>query len=115
MKRARSKYIIVFLLILSVVFVGLIIYKTIFNNKLEPYQAIVYKENSGYGYRIMHYGKLLIKQDFIPTVQSNQPFCNYEDAQKIADLVLQKLNKQENPKILISELKEYQIKLNCIN
>ncbi|MBP0905206.1 DUF4907 domain-containing protein [Mariniflexile gromovii] len=108
----KSKYVIALLLILSVILIGVIISKT---NVEEPFNTKVFKTDSGYGYSISFRNTLLIKQDYIPTIQNNVSFCTPQDAQKVADLVKKKLNHKENPKITLSELKQLGIKLNCIN
>lgn len=76
---------------------------------------MVYKSNNGYGYSVSYNDKLLIKQDYIPCIENNHPFCNYKDAQKVANLVVEKLNEKENPKVTISELNVLNIQLNCVN
>lgn len=111
----KTKYFILFVLLLSVILVGFIVLKTNIDNKPGFFEAEVYKINNGYGYSISYNSKLFIKQDNIPTIQKNHPFCNYEDAKKIADLVTEKLNKKENPRVSLSELKMLDIQLNCVN
>ena len=76
---------------------------------------MVYEINNGYGYSISYNDKLLIKQDLIPAIQNNQAFCNFDDAQKVADLVKEKLKRKENPKISLIELKQLNIQLICPN
>ncbi|WP_159023402.1 DUF4907 domain-containing protein [Formosa sp. L2A11] len=81
---------------------------SIFNSK-------VYKTNSGYGYEITMNDKLLIKQDYIPAISENISFCNEDDANKIADIVISKLEEKVAPTITLEELKENKIILNCLN
>lgn len=111
----QTKYITTLLLALSVVLIYFIIIKTTFNNKTDSFITAVYKTNTGYGYSISYNNKLLIKQDYIPAIQNNLSFCNFQDAQRVANLVKEKLSNKENPKISLSELKQLHIKLNCIN
>lgn len=111
----KVKYSIAFLLILSVVLVVFIVKNTRFSSKTETFKTAIYQTNTGFGYSISFNDKLLIKQDYIPTIQSNQSFCTYQDAQKVANLVKKKLNNNINPKITLLELKQLGIQLNCIN
>jgi len=111
----KTKHIIILAIFLSIILVGFIVFKTVYSHKSENFKTIVYKSNNGFGYSISFKDKLLIKQDFIPAIQKSQPFCNSYDAQKVANLVVEKLNKKENPKVTISELNEYDIQLNCVN
>tara|TARA_R110001583_G_scaffold22784_3_gene85036 strand:+ start:6489 stop:6827 length:339 start_codon:yes stop_codon:yes gene_type:complete len=111
----KVKYIISLLLILSAILIFFIVTKTTFNNNTEPFKAAIYQTNTGFGYSISYNDILLIKQDYIPTIQNNQSFCSYQDAQNVANLVLEKLYKKVNPKISLLELKQLGIQLNCIN
>jgi hypothetical protein len=111
----KSKHIILPVLLLSTAFVCFAVLKIVFNDKSEDFKTEVYKTNNGYGYFISYGSKLLIKQDFIPSIQRNQSFCNFDDAQKVANLVVEKLNKKENPRISVSELNMLHIQLNCVN
>lgn len=112
----KKHYTVLFLLILSITLVGFIALKTgigITDTKKNDFKVLVYKTTIGFGYSISYNDKLLIKQERIPAIQSNQPFCNTNDAQKVADLVKEKLKKKENPKISLAEIKKLNIQLNC--
>ena len=110
----KKKYFVLFILILSVAFIGVSILRMSFEAN-EDYTTKVYKLNNGYGYSISFKNKLVIKQNVIPYIQSNQSFCNFEDAQKVANLVKEKLSNKENPVISLKELKNLSIQLNCSN
>jgi hypothetical protein len=110
----KIKYIILPVLFLSTILICFTVLKTVFN-KSENFKTMVYKSNNGYGYSVSYNNKLLIKQDFMPAIQKSQPFCSSNDAQKVADLVVEKLYKKENPKVTISELNVLNIQLNCVN
>lgn len=111
----KVKNIIIILIVLSVLLIGFIVTRTTVTNETKPFKTLVYKLNDGYGYSISYNDILFIKQDYIPTIQNNQSFCTYHDAEAVANLVLEKLIKKENPSITNSELKQLGIKLNCIN
>lgn len=108
-----KKYLVIFLLIFSVALVSLMVFVTIDGIKKDPFKTSVYKTKTGFGYSISYNTKVLIKQDFIPAIQNNQSFCNFEDAQKVANLVKEKLHKKENPKLSLIELKQLNIQLIC--
>ncbi|CAH8284031.1 uncharacterized protein DUF4907 [Mariniflexile fucanivorans] len=107
----KSKFVIALLLILSAILVFVIISKT----KTDTFETEVYKTETGYGYSISFRNTLLIKQDYIPAIQNNVSFYTEEDAQKVANLVKEKLGKKMNPKISLLELKQLGITLNGIN
>lgn len=103
-------------LIISALWCGFIIFKTTINkSQSKPeFKTQVYQVDDGYGYSILFNKKTLIKQDFIPVIEKNQSFCNYDDAQKVATLVADKLTKKQNPSISFQELKRLNIQINCI-
>ncbi|MCG9970889.1 DUF4907 domain-containing protein [Christiangramia crocea] len=72
-----------------------------------------YGYGSGFGYKIISEEKLLIQQNNIPSLEQNQPFCSQGEAKKVANLVISKLERGENPAISYSELKEMQIIFKC--
>ena len=111
----KTKYVVLLALILSAVMVCFIVLKTDFKTKTEDIEILVYKTNNGYGYSISYKNKLLIKQNNIPSIQRGHSFCNFKDAQKVANLVREKLYKKENPKITLQELQTLNIQLNCVN
>jgi len=51
----------------------------------------------GWGYRISEKGKQIIDQQTIPGVPGNQGFRTTEEAQKVAELVIEKLEKGTFP------------------
>ncbi|WP_185967773.1 DUF4907 domain-containing protein [Formosa sediminum] len=81
----------------------------------SDYSTRIYTVNSGFGYEISLHNKILIKQDNIPAIQNEIPFCNEDDANKIAALVIDKLERKVAPTISKIELQENKIVLNCLN
>lgn len=81
--------------------------------KVGDLQVQVYESGSGFGYRILSEEDILIQQDYIPALENNQPFCDWEQADRVAFYVLQKLQYGSNPAISFSELKELEIEFNC--
>lgn len=88
----------------------MLIQKNVENNEL---QVEIYKSGSGFGYRILSEEDIIVQQDFIPAIENNQPFCDREDADRIASYVLQKMQQGSNPAISLSELRELEISFNC--
>jgi hypothetical protein len=57
----------------------------------------------GWGYSISEKGKRIIDQQTIPGVPGNQGFRTTEDAQKVAELVIEKLEKGTFPPTISEE------------
>lgn len=57
----------------------------------------------GWGYRISEKGKEIIDQQTIPGIPGNQGFRTSEDAQKVAELVIEKLEKGTFPPTISEE------------
>ncbi len=66
----------------------------------------VYQVGNGWGYRIYANGKIFIQQDFVPAVAGKNPFKTKEDAEKIAKLVMVKLQLHQRPFVTENELAE---------
>ncbi|WP_299779607.1 DUF4907 domain-containing protein [uncultured Formosa sp.] len=98
-----------------IILIVAIFFQTNKNSTSSIFNAKVYTVNSGYGYKITMNDKLLIKQDYIPAIPKNIPFCNEEDANTIADLVISKLENKIAPTITVEELEKNNIDLNCLN
>lgn len=74
----------------------------------------VFEVSGGYGYLIKNQDKVLIRQDVIPAIQARSPFCSYDDAGAVADLVRRKMLKRESPAITKEELKALHVQINCL-
>ena len=85
------------------------------SNDSSAYNTRIYAVNSGYGYEISKHDKILIKQDHIPAISEQHTFCNSDDALKVANLVISKLENKETPRITKAELKTSAVALNCLN
>lgn len=72
------------------------------SNKGFNYQVI--SVNKGYGYEITQNGKVFIHQDFIPSIDGNQPFKSKKKAEAVAKLVVQKLKKGQSPTVSTTEI-----------
>ena len=83
-----------------------------FGNQSEPKLPIhseIFVVGKGFGYRILHQKKLLIQQGSVPVLQGSQPFTSPEDAEKTADLVIDKLLKGEDPRLSIADLERLKV------
>lgn len=81
--------------------------------KKTDLQIEVYEYGTGYGYRIFSEEEILIQQNFIPALEDKRPFCDREEADRIASYVVQKIRQGSNPAISLSELRELKISFNC--
>jgi len=81
------------------------------NNKL--YQFIVITSiNNTWGYDIIKDNKLFIHQTCIPGLPGNEGFKRKSDSEKVAKLVIEKLEKGEMPpSVTLEEMKELNILL----
>lgn len=79
----------------------------------QQYKVHVFSVKSGYGYTIKYGDKIIIKQNNIPAISKKKEFCTVNDAKKVANLVLLKLQEKQNPSVSLSELKSLQIAETC--
>ena len=67
------------------------------------YTFFTHLQPEGWGYSISEKGKRIIDQQTIPGVPGNQGFQTSEDAQKVAELVIEKLEKGVFPPTVSEE------------
>lgn len=79
------------------------------NNNFE---VKTFKTSTGWGYDIYTKHKLFIHQDNIPAIGGNKCFTTKEDAQKVGNFVLHKMQslQQDLPQITVEEIDSLQIK-----
>jgi hypothetical protein len=53
----------------------------------------VFNESIGWGYEIYKGSKLIVKQEHIPAIQGMRGFGSKESAEKVAEFIIQKINK----------------------
>lgn len=75
----------------------------------------LFEIDGGYGYEISSENHLFVRQENIPAIQENIPFCSKEDAEKTAKMVKRKIIKKQSPSISLEELRELKIKINCVD
>jgi hypothetical protein len=95
----RKKTIIAVIFLLTVSVSGI----TICNNR-KNYSAHVFISGNGWGYNILKGRKTIIHQPFIPCFAGNVTFEDKTEAQRIGNLVAEKLKKKQSPRISIFEL-----------
>ncbi len=85
------------------------------DNNDSYFKIEIHKVKNGYGYSLSSYDKILIKQDFIPAIQKKHPFCTFEDAYNVATLVKERFVKNQNPKIILIDLENLNVSINCVD
>lgn len=71
------------------------------------YQSKVYRESTGWSFDITDKGQPFIYQPVIPGLPGKSGFSSAEDAQKVADLMIRKLNGHQGPpSVSVAELRE---------
>ncbi len=106
--KAPLKYLLIFeIIVFGVVIGNYILEKNIVPNHYSKYYRVEVKELSddhGWYYEIYADSNLLIKQKNIPGINGYQYFKTNEDAKKIGQLVIHKLEQRILPNITIAEL-----------
>ncbi|MEP5253818.1 MAG: DUF4907 domain-containing protein [Winogradskyella arenosi] len=105
-------------LVITVLFVGFFYLqgageKEQINND-QSYVLEVLEKDSLWIYEVYEGTSLLIRQEYIPAVKGRQGFKTKEDAQKIGNLVLDKLSENKMPAISIEDLNANAISYNKI-
>jgi hypothetical protein len=67
--------------------------------KINPEYTVLTVQNStsDWGYQLLKDGQLMIDQKHIPAIQGNRGFTTKEDAEKVANFILEKIKKGEFP------------------
>ncbi len=80
------------------------------STKKTPFSVQTFSvDGKGWGYEIVCKDKIIIKQDIIPAIQHAIPFQSEGDAEKIGQLVLNKMNSKKLPSVSVAELDSLQI------
>lgn len=79
--------------------------------KHQVFKTESFKTASGWGYTIAYKNKILIKQSIIPVISENKSFSTEEDALKVANLVVDKLNEKISPTVTKNDLILLKIKI----
>jgi len=79
--------------------------------KKEQLQIASFQTPTGWGYTISNDSKILIKQSIIPVISQVKSFDSENDALKVANLVVKKLNQNISPSVTKKDLILLKIKL----
>jgi hypothetical protein len=74
------------------------------NNRKNQYSVCVIKSAQGWGYDILHGGKIIIHQPYMPGISGHVAFKNKSSARKTGQLVVKKFREKRSPAINIGEL-----------
>lgn len=77
----------------------------------SPFKIKSFKTTTGWGYSISSKDRVLIKQSIIPVINDTKSFMTEEDALKVGNLVIDKLNKDLSPTVTKNDLILLKIKL----
>jgi len=77
--------------------------------QVAPLELKVIAVKGGYGYQIKEGSHILIDQPIIPAISEEKPFKSREDAQKVGEIVLQRIKNHTDFSVSISELRELNI------
>ena len=92
-------------LICSVIISAAILIFTLVPSKPE-YSYSVYQTNTGWGYDILKKNKIVIHQDFVPGLPAMQGFEKKEQAERTAEIVIDKLKAGGFPSVTSAELRD---------
>ncbi|WP_321335459.1 DUF4907 domain-containing protein [uncultured Bacteroides sp.] len=91
----NKKFYVLVLIFLTMVGVSLFLY-THHHKSISPFQLEVVKvDSSGYGYKILQRNKLFIYQPFVPAIGHKQAFRSKEDAYKVGQLMVNRMEAGE--------------------
>ncbi len=77
----------------------------------SPFKIKSFKTTTGWGYSITSKDRVVIKQSIIPVINDTKSFMTEEDALKVGNLVIDKLNKDLSPTVTKNDLILLKIKL----
>lgn len=109
----RKRILLICSVVFFLIFVSVKVYESIDGPRTkEPSFKVAVdcnQEKSGWYYSIYYGGKLLIRQDFIPGIPQKKAFAKRSDAEKIGNLVAERLKMGEPPTVSTADLKKYGI------
>ncbi|RZJ50595.1 MAG: DUF4907 domain-containing protein [Flavobacterium sp.] len=73
-------------------------------SKNQVFKTETFQTTSGWGYSIVYKDKIIIKQSVIPVINDSKSFATEEDAHKLANLVVEKLQQNISPTVTKNEL-----------
>ncbi len=99
LKKYRLHYVL--LLVMLIIFGSVMLAGSRADDKIS---ASIISLDNGYGYEIKVNDKVFIRQEYIPGIKGYNHFNTEAQAQKVADLIVDKLKNNESPTIGADEL-----------
>lgn len=95
--------------VLMATLLGITALELISTTSKSDYELFVEKDEDGWTYRIHYKSRVLINQNYIPGIPSQKAFTSKKDAEMIGNLVINRLEKNDSPRISKGDLDENQI------
>jgi Domain of unknown function (DUF4907) len=76
------------------------------NNREQHFESKIFRVTNGWGYDILVNDKLLIHQESVPAKRGQNGFAQKEQAQKTANLVINKIERGLNPALTTFEIEQ---------
>jgi len=102
----NTKYQHILILGVSVILSVIILFLFTEEKRQHRFDSRVFKAVSGWGYDILVDDKLFIHQESIPVVKGRNGFSRKEQAEKTAQLIINKMEKGEPPTVTTFELQK---------
>lgn len=97
------------LFLVGLSFVGVMKFISLPSLDSPSYETKIIVVEDGYGYQVLRDDKLIIRQEYIPAINTKQAFGTVRDAQLLADLVVYKLENGHSPVVATSEIDDLSI------
>lgn len=86
--------------------IAVIGYKQVEKIRNKGLSLEVVQVKNGYGYQIFKGKKLYINQEQIPAIDHRETFKTEDDAEKVGNLILQKLEKGQSPTVTAKQVNQ---------
>ncbi|HEX3009613.1 MAG TPA: DUF4907 domain-containing protein [Bacteroidales bacterium] len=112
MKIIKVSIIILLLVTLAAVVVFIVHKKNKKNRSVKTEVTLdTFQTSIGWGYKINVNKKTFIYQPFIPVIETHEGFESKELAERVGNLVIEKLKRKEMPSLTIEDLKQAGVKI----
>ena len=71
----------------------------------QKFSVKTFETQCGWGYSIFENDKLIIRQQYIPSIREQKSFKSEQEALKIGDFVIEKLKQHKSPSLTSAEVK----------
>ena len=103
----NNKYYHILILGISATLSAIILFHFTKEKRQHRFGSRVFKAVSGWGYDILVDDKLFIHQESIPVVSGRNGFSRREQAEKTAQLIINKMERGEPPTVTTFELQQF--------